>query len=71
MSTKILSSGEWTAVIVGPNEIMSILGYFSPMRPHSRPAWTALTAGSLPWSLEYVATALFRIRESMFGFQPG
>ena len=48
VSTKIFSSGECTAVRVGPNEIMSIPGYFSPMRPHSRPAWMALTSGSRP-----------------------
>jgi len=71
VSTKIFSSGECTEVMLGPNEIMSISGYFSPMRPHSRPAWTALTSGSLPWSERYVATALFGTRESMFGFQPG
>ena len=37
--------GPW---IVGPNEIMSIPGYFSPMMPHSSPAWIAVNFGVAP-----------------------
>ena len=48
LATSSFSSGEWTPVIVGPNDTMWMPGYFSPMMPHSRPAWTAFTAGALP-----------------------
>ena len=45
---RIFSSGECTPSSVGPNDTMSMPGYFSPMMPHSSPAWTAFTSGSLP-----------------------
>lgn len=32
------SSGEWGFLMVGPNEIISMPGYFSPIMPHSNPA---------------------------------
>ena len=42
------SSGECAPVIVGPYETASMPGTFSPIMPHSRPAWMAATFGSLP-----------------------
>src|ERR1035437_8271827 len=70
-SISIFSSGEWTPNKVGPNEIISISGYFSLIIPHSKPAWIALTSGSLlKCSLE-VFFATLRISELTLGFQPG
>lgn len=48
VSIWIFSSGECTPSRVGPKESMSMPGYFSPMMPHSRPAWMAFTSGFLP-----------------------
>ena len=37
-------------MMVGPYETASMPGTFSPMMPHSRPAWMAATLGSFPSS---------------------
>ena len=54
LPTVLLSLGLYWALsclsMVGPSETMSIPGHFSPMMPHSRPAWTALIAGCSPKS---------------------
>ena len=40
----------YTTMFVGPIEIMSAPGSFSPSRPHSSPAWIALISGREPKS---------------------
>ena len=42
------SSGECGWTMVGPKEIMSMPGNFSPMIPHSSPAWMATISASRP-----------------------
>ena len=53
--------------MVGPMDIMSIPGNFSPMIPHSNPAWIASTVGSSP----YISLKIFFERASRFDFRLG
>ena len=65
------SSGECAPWIVGPKLIMSIPGMRSPSKPHSSPAWTAVTWGSLPQIVRYTSRSSSVTAELGLGSQPG
>src|SRR5271157_1405038 len=66
-----LSLGLWGSTIVGPNDTISIPGYFSPMTPHSNPACIAISFASSPKSSLWTACSLRTMSLLGSGFHPG